>query len=139
MADTAPCDICPTDLVVIGQSLCERVLFSQAQGILVGLTCCSPDRAAHALLSAARDLGITVGEVARQLTRCMATDDDRFGPMMARVAAATLGPEPAGIPDHTIWLDAQPEAPEHAEALESRARPDVPVQGSEAKRGSLAT
>jgi hypothetical protein len=112
MAETAPCESLPSStLIVIGQSLCDRVLFSQAQGLLVGLTGCTPDRAAHALLGVARDLDITVGEVARQLTRCMSIDDDRAGPIMARLAAAALGPEPAAIPDHTIWLDGPPRLP----------------------------
>jgi hypothetical protein len=121
MADTAPGDFLspPTDaptpsLIVIGQSLCVRVVFSQAQGLLVGLTGCTPDRAAHALLGVARDLDITVGEVARQLTRCMNIDDDRAGPIMARLAAAALGPEPEEIPEQIIWLDRSPRLSGHA-------------------------
>jgi hypothetical protein len=98
MADTALRAPHPAP-AVIGESLHERVLFTQAQGILVGLTGCSPDRAAHSLSRVAHDLGMSPGEVARRLMRCVTTDDDRAGPIMAGLAVSALRPESDGFSD----------------------------------------
>jgi hypothetical protein len=111
-------------VVVLAPSLHDRVLFSQAQGILVGLTGCTPDRAAHALIAAAADLGLAVGEVGRRLMRCMTVDDDQAGPLMARLAEAALSSEPEfaseSVPDNVIHLDDSPQGSSTRRGLPAR-------------------
>jgi anti-anti-sigma regulatory factor len=77
------------------------LLFKQAQGVLSGLTDCTPTRAAHALLSAATQLGMTPSDVAFRFLHYMSTDDAHAETLMGILAGATQDPALPDLPDAT--------------------------------------
>jgi anti-anti-sigma regulatory factor len=88
-------------------------LFKQAQGVLAGLTDCTPQRAGRALLSAATQLGMTPSDVAFRFLHYMSTDDAHAETLMGVLAGATQEPDFAdAIPRRTEGNDAA-RAPMH--------------------------
>jgi ABC-type transporter Mla MlaB component len=80
------------------QSLDDRLLFSQAQGVLVGLTECSRRRAAQALQSTAVALALDVTDIAKLFLSCLTTADDELAEaVVLRVAMAALTSESGDV------------------------------------------
>jgi anti-anti-sigma regulatory factor len=107
VADTAPRLVAQA---AVGRSLFDgslfnTVLFSQAQGVLVGLTGCTPERAAASLLNTAFELLLSPSEVAECLLRSMTTDDDQDGPILTRLATEALDAGPPHAARRVIRLD----------------------------------
>jgi anti-anti-sigma regulatory factor len=94
-----------TPETAVGRSLYDKVIFSQAQGVLVGLTGCSPGRAAHALLDTAFQQLLSPGEVAQSLLRSITTDNDQDGSILTGLAAIALEPDAEHQPHPVIRID----------------------------------
>jgi anti-anti-sigma factor len=75
------------------KTLSDRVRFSQAQGLLVGLTGCSPERAAEALRDTAFATLMRPSEVAVTLIQSISADDDQDGAVLSQLIVRALESE----------------------------------------------
>ena len=78
----------------------DSVTFDQGRGLLIGLTGCSPERAAEALASTAARLGITPAGAAEMLLELVTTlpdaDSEAFVATLERASRTSFTPPKGG-------------------------------------------
>lgn len=78
----------------------DSVLFDQGRGLLIGLTGCTPERAAEALVSTAAQLGISPARAAEMLLELVTTlpdaDSEAFVANLERASLGSFTPPKGG-------------------------------------------